>query len=169
MIHRQSGERTWIDEAADRVESDWKRGGNALMELGLTTPLGNMRLIDVVPIHDRFDITNDRLVAPGSPERSVLYQRISRRGTGQMPPSLHRDRPQGRQADRRRDSRMVDRPGEKIASSAGKSRVVRESRGQCGKVIDGCSSRMYSLPFDSRPRFPKTSNSSREGHHVQTS
>ena len=61
-------------------------GGNARMELGLTTPLGEMRLIDEVPIHDRFDITDARLVAPGSPERSVLYQRISRRGTGQMPP-----------------------------------------------------------------------------------
>ena len=37
-------------------------------------------------MHDRFDIADARLVAPGSPERSVLYQRISRRGTGQMPP-----------------------------------------------------------------------------------
>ncbi len=27
-----------------------------------------------------------RRVVPGSPERSVLYQRITRRGTGQMPP-----------------------------------------------------------------------------------
>ena len=64
------------------------------MELGLNTPLGEMRLIDEVPSHDRFDITDARLVAPGSPERSVLYQRISRRGTGQMPPLvLHRGRP----------------------------------------------------------------------------
>ena len=30
MIHPQTGERTWIDEAADRFESDWKRGSNAL-------------------------------------------------------------------------------------------------------------------------------------------
>jgi hypothetical protein len=45
-----------------------------------------MRLIDEVPSHDRFDITAARLVARGSPERSVLYQRIARRGTGQMPP-----------------------------------------------------------------------------------
>ena len=61
-------------------------GGNAHMELGLTTPLSAMRLIDEVPLHDRFDIPDARLVSPGSPERSVLYQRISRRGTGQMPP-----------------------------------------------------------------------------------
>jgi mono/diheme cytochrome c family protein len=61
-------------------------GGNANMELGLTTAVGLMRLIDEVPMHDRFDITDARLVVPGSPEQSVLYQRISRRGTGQMPP-----------------------------------------------------------------------------------
>jgi mono/diheme cytochrome c family protein len=63
-------------------------GGNARMELGLTTPTAEMRLINEVPLHDRFDITDARLVAPGSPERSVLYQRISRRGTGQMPPLM---------------------------------------------------------------------------------
>jgi glucose/arabinose dehydrogenase len=61
-------------------------GGNALMELGLTTPLGKTRLIDEVPLHNRFDLADARLVAPGSPERSVLYQRVSRRGNGQMPP-----------------------------------------------------------------------------------
>jgi glucose/arabinose dehydrogenase len=61
-------------------------GGNALMELGLTTPLRRTRLIDEVPLHNRFDLADARLVAPGSPERSVLYQRVSRRGNGQMPP-----------------------------------------------------------------------------------
>jgi uncharacterized repeat protein (TIGR03806 family) len=61
-------------------------GGNANMELGLTTPLDKMRLIDEVPMHARFDLPDARLVAPGSPERSVLYYRISRRGTDQMPP-----------------------------------------------------------------------------------
>jgi glucose/arabinose dehydrogenase/mono/diheme cytochrome c family protein len=61
-------------------------GGNSTMELGFNTPVGEMRLIDEVPSHDRFDIKDARRVAAGSPERSVLYQRISRRGTGQMPP-----------------------------------------------------------------------------------
>ena len=61
-------------------------GGNALLELGLTTPAGKMHLIDEAPLHDRFDIPDARLVAPGAPERSVLYRRILRRGTGQMPP-----------------------------------------------------------------------------------
>jgi glucose/arabinose dehydrogenase len=61
-------------------------GGNSTMELGLTTPASAMRLIDEVPTHDRFEVTDARRVAAGSPERSILYQRISRRGTGQMPP-----------------------------------------------------------------------------------
>jgi len=61
-------------------------GGNARMELGLATPLGKTRLIDEVPDHGRYDIADARLVAPGSPERSVLHHRISRRGSEQMPP-----------------------------------------------------------------------------------
>jgi len=46
----------------------------------------SMRLISVHPKHDAFGIQNALLVAPGAPERSILYQRISRRGPGQMPP-----------------------------------------------------------------------------------
>jgi len=61
-------------------------GGNSTMELGFNTPLSEMHLINDVPSHDRFDIKDARRVAAGSPERSVLYQRISIRGTGQMPP-----------------------------------------------------------------------------------
>ena len=45
-----------------------------------------MRLFDVKPQHDAFEIAEPRIVAPGSPERSILVQRISRRGPGQMPP-----------------------------------------------------------------------------------
>jgi hypothetical protein len=61
-------------------------GGNSSMELDLDSSLAKMRVIDVPPTHDRFGIENARLVAPGSPERSILLTRISRRGTGQMPP-----------------------------------------------------------------------------------
>jgi hypothetical protein len=61
-------------------------GGNARMELGVATSLRRTHLIDEVPIHTRFEVADARLVAPGAPERSVLYQRISRRGANQMPP-----------------------------------------------------------------------------------
>jgi uncharacterized repeat protein (TIGR03806 family) len=62
-------------------------GGNAQMELEFNTALDKMRLIDVPPVHHRFDIDQARLIAPGDPERSVLLHRIAHRGTktGQMP------------------------------------------------------------------------------------
>ena len=63
-------------------------GGNAKMELGFDTPLPEMRIVDVIPLHDRFGILDPKLVAPGAPERSVLFQRVSRRGVGQMPPLM---------------------------------------------------------------------------------
>jgi glucose/arabinose dehydrogenase len=61
-------------------------GGNSRMELNLDTPPRRMNVIDDVPTHDRFNIPDARLIAPGSLERSVLYHRISQRGTGKMPP-----------------------------------------------------------------------------------
>ena len=61
-------------------------GGNALMELGMNTSLDGMRIVDVKPNHATFDLPDARLVAPGSPERSVLFKRMSMRGPGQMPP-----------------------------------------------------------------------------------
>jgi uncharacterized repeat protein (TIGR03806 family) len=61
-------------------------GGNAHMELGLGTPLDRTRLVDEPPTHNRFELPDARIVAPGAPERSVLFYRVSRRGAGQMPP-----------------------------------------------------------------------------------
>lgn len=61
-------------------------GGNANMELGIATPTRMMQLIGRIPEHSKFDLPDARLVAPGSPERSVLMYRMTRRGTDQMPP-----------------------------------------------------------------------------------
>jgi uncharacterized repeat protein (TIGR03806 family) len=61
-------------------------GGNARMQIDLATPLPRTRLIDETPQHAQFEIPDARIVAPGAPDRSVLYQRLTRRGTGQMPP-----------------------------------------------------------------------------------
>jgi glucose/arabinose dehydrogenase len=61
-------------------------GGNSLMELGYRMPLDRMHLIDEVPAHDKFNLPDARLIAPGAPERSVLLHRISQRGSAQMPP-----------------------------------------------------------------------------------
>ncbi|MBU6402279.1 MAG: c-type cytochrome, partial [Verrucomicrobia bacterium] len=61
-------------------------GGNSKLELAYSTPRDQMNLIEARPQHDTFGINNAMLVAPGDPERSILYQRLVRRGRGQMPP-----------------------------------------------------------------------------------
>ncbi len=100
-------------------------GGNSNMELDLTTPNKRMRLIDEAPIHGNLDIKDARLVAPGSPERSVLYRRISRRGSEQMPPlGSNEVEPLGRQADRRLDSRLAGGGAMSLADSPRKNRVT---------------------------------------------
>jgi uncharacterized repeat protein (TIGR03806 family) len=65
-------------------------GGNAKMELGIGTKAEKMNVVGARPQHDTFGIDNAMLVSPGDPERSILYQRISRRGRGQMPPLVSR-------------------------------------------------------------------------------
>ena len=60
-------------------------GGNAQMNLLSSVGLSEMKIVDVKPLHDSFGIQDARLVAPGDPSRSVLLERVSRRGKGQMP------------------------------------------------------------------------------------
>ena len=61
-------------------------GGNAKMQLEFNTAKDAMSLFGARPQHDTFGIQNAMLVAPGAPDQSVLLQRLSRRGRGQMPP-----------------------------------------------------------------------------------
>lgn len=61
-------------------------GGNAKMELRASTKPEAMNIFDTRPQHDTFGVDNAMLIAPGDPNRSILYQRVSRRGRGQMPP-----------------------------------------------------------------------------------
>jgi mono/diheme cytochrome c family protein len=61
-------------------------GGNSAINLHINTAREAMKLIGIAPLHDRFGLTDARLIAPGAPERSVLYERLKRRGKGQMPP-----------------------------------------------------------------------------------
>jgi len=61
-------------------------GGNSAFDVHVTTSRPQMKLVDVRPIHDTLDVSDPRLVAPGDPSRSILFQRISRRGQWQMPP-----------------------------------------------------------------------------------
>lgn len=62
-------------------------GGNAAINLASHIDRDQMRVLDVEPQHERFDLgAAARLVAPGAPERSVLWLRLARRGAAQMPP-----------------------------------------------------------------------------------
>jgi uncharacterized repeat protein (TIGR03806 family) len=61
-------------------------GGNAQIDLEITTAREKMRVIGVKPLHDSFGIKDARLIVPGQPEKSILYERMKRRGAGQMPP-----------------------------------------------------------------------------------
>ncbi|MHB1560306.1 MAG: PQQ-dependent sugar dehydrogenase [Isosphaeraceae bacterium] len=61
-------------------------GGNSLMQLDVATPTRRMNVVDAKPVHDALGLPDARLIAPGAPERSVLFHRISRRDTRKMPP-----------------------------------------------------------------------------------
>ena len=61
-------------------------GGNSLIDLAYTTTLSKTHTLNAPPIHETYGIAAARLIAPGDPQRSVLYHRMSVRGEGQMPP-----------------------------------------------------------------------------------
>ncbi|MGE3804804.1 MAG: PQQ-dependent sugar dehydrogenase [Gemmataceae bacterium] len=73
-------------------------GGNAAIDLEFNTPLDKMGLVGVRPNQAAFDLKDAQLIAPGNPEQSMLYQRMIRRGQGQMPPlaSAHVDEHAGK-------------------------------------------------------------------------
>ncbi|MCH2373977.1 MAG: PQQ-dependent sugar dehydrogenase [Planctomycetes bacterium] len=60
-------------------------GGNAAMQLRYEEAAEHTGLFDIAPKHDTFGIENARLVAPGSPYRSVLYYRMATLGPARMP------------------------------------------------------------------------------------
>lgn len=60
-------------------------GGNAQMQLTYSTSLDDTKMLGADPLHDRFGIDNPKLIAAGSPERSILLHRLKIRGRGQMP------------------------------------------------------------------------------------
>lgn len=61
-------------------------GGNAMMDLDIATATDKMTVVGARPVHDTFGIPDAKLIAPHQPERSILLQRVRRRGQGQMPP-----------------------------------------------------------------------------------
>ena len=62
-------------------------GGNSRMNLAYKTAMENAHLINELPIQNDMGLSDARLVAPGDPNRSVLFQRFKKRGPNQMPPT----------------------------------------------------------------------------------
>ena len=60
-------------------------GGNSQISLEFSKSLEDMKMLDLEPLHHKFDIPNARLVAPGNPARSVLLHRMATRDRGKMP------------------------------------------------------------------------------------
>ena len=63
-------------------------GGNARIVLDFTTDLDKTYSVGFQPQHDTYGIPDAMLIAPGDPERSILYQRVAQQGKGQMPPII---------------------------------------------------------------------------------
>ncbi len=61
-------------------------GGNARIVLDFKTDIDKTYSVGFRPQHDTYGIPDAMLIAPGDPERSILYQRVAHRGEGQMPP-----------------------------------------------------------------------------------
>jgi putative heme-binding domain-containing protein len=60
-------------------------GGAANIKLGWLVPLDKTETINARPSQGTFGISDARIIAPGEPERSVLFYRISKLGSGRMP------------------------------------------------------------------------------------
>ena len=53
--------------------------------LGFARTLEQTKTIGIRPIQGTFGIDDARIIAPGEPERSVLYYRVAKTGAGRMP------------------------------------------------------------------------------------
>ncbi len=61
-------------------------GGNSAMEFDFFRRLEDFKMVNEAPQHWNFDIEGAKIVAPGHPEKSILYKRLSQKEQGGMPP-----------------------------------------------------------------------------------
>ncbi|MBI3863912.1 MAG: PQQ-dependent sugar dehydrogenase [Planctomycetia bacterium] len=60
-------------------------GGNAEFQLLVTLPLAELGIVNTRPGQGQFDLTDPKVLVPGSPERSMIYHRMTKLGLGRMP------------------------------------------------------------------------------------
>ncbi len=63
----------------------FKGGGNANLILLYATSLADTGAPNALPLHGDFGLPDARLIAPGAPERSLVWKRMNLRGAGRMP------------------------------------------------------------------------------------
>jgi len=61
-------------------------GGGSKLNLQYHVPIESTGMLDSFPEHSDYGLSNARIVAPGSPQRSILLRRISSEDGGKMPP-----------------------------------------------------------------------------------
>jgi hypothetical protein len=60
-------------------------GGNAEFQLLATLPLDQLGIVNTRPGQGSFDLDDPGILVPGSPERSMIYHRMTKLGLGRMP------------------------------------------------------------------------------------
>lgn len=60
-------------------------GGNSFIELARSMSLADTKTVDARPVQGTFGIQDPKILAPGDPERSVLYYRAASLGAARMP------------------------------------------------------------------------------------
>jgi uncharacterized repeat protein (TIGR03806 family) len=60
-------------------------GGNSPFQLQANLSLPQTRIVDALPVHGTWNVPNARLLAPGKPECSMIYLRMTTLGSGHMP------------------------------------------------------------------------------------
>ncbi len=76
--------RSYLHANCSHCHRKWG-GGNAEFQLLETLPLKETGTIGVKPAHGTFDLKEPSLLLPGDPERSLIWERMKKRGLGQMP------------------------------------------------------------------------------------
>ena len=60
-------------------------GGNAEFQLLATLPLAELGIVNTRPGQGSFELKDPKVLVPGSPERSIVYYRMTKLGLGRMP------------------------------------------------------------------------------------
>jgi uncharacterized repeat protein (TIGR03806 family) len=60
-------------------------GGNADFDLQASIPLGSTKAVNTLPGQGTFGLVDPRILVPGDPDRSLVYQRMKMEGLGRMP------------------------------------------------------------------------------------